>query len=66
VVRAEGGSRASQRARNRTRVDSRDVKERFCRLQARLRDPLLTVLTLLLAFMLFVIAPLHAAGIMLA
>jgi hypothetical protein len=33
------------------------------RLREQLRDPLLTVLTVLLAFMLFVIAPLHAAGI---
>lgn len=36
---------------------------RFHRLQERLGDPLLTVLTILLALLLFVIAPLHAAGI---
>jgi hypothetical protein len=38
-------------------------KARFRRLQERLGDPLLTVLTILLALMLFVIAPLHAAGV---
>jgi hypothetical protein len=31
-------------------------------LQDQLRDPLLTMLTILLALMIFVIAPLHAAG----
>jgi voltage-gated potassium channel Kch len=40
-----------------------DVKTRFARLQARWRDPLLTTLTILLAIVLFVLAPLHAAGI---
>ena len=40
-----------------------EQKARFRRLQARLGDPLLTVLTILFALMLFVIAPLHAAGI---
>ena len=35
----------------------------FRRLKERLGDPLLTVLTILFALMLFVIAPLHAAGI---
>jgi hypothetical protein len=40
-----------------------EQKARFQRLQARLGDPLLTVLTILFALMLFVIAPLHAAGI---
>jgi hypothetical protein len=39
---------------------------RFHRLQERLGDPLLTVLTILLALLLFVIAPLHAAGIVLS
>ena len=38
------------------------IKERYGGLQERLRDPLLTVLTILLALILFVIAPLHAAG----
>jgi hypothetical protein len=38
-------------------------KTRFRRLQDRLGDPLLTVLTTLFALMLFVIAPLHAAGV---
>ena len=41
----------------------RDAKLRFRHLQERLSDPLLTVLTILLALLLFVIAPLHAAGI---
>jgi lysylphosphatidylglycerol synthetase-like protein (DUF2156 family) len=38
-------------------------KTRFRHLQDRLGDPLLTVLAILLALMLFVIAPLHAAGV---
>jgi hypothetical protein len=38
-------------------------KTRFRHLQDRLGDPLLTALTILLALMLFVIAPLHAAGV---
>ena len=38
-------------------------RTRFKRLQDRLGDPLLTVLTTLLALMLFVIAPFHAAGV---
>jgi Ion channel len=39
-----------------------DFRDRFRRAQYRLRDPLLTALTILLMLMLFVIAPLHAAG----
>jgi hypothetical protein len=39
-----------------------DVRACFERLQARWRDPLLTTLTVMLALMLFVLAPLHAAG----
>ena len=39
-----------------------DVRARFARLQTRWRDPLLTTLTVLLAILLFVLAPLHAAG----
>ena len=42
---------------------SQDVKERLRRSRGRWRDPLLTVLTILLALLMFVIAPLHAAGI---
>lgn len=38
-----------------------ELKKRFRRLQQRLDDPLLTVLTIL--FALFVIAPFHAARI---
>ena len=38
----------------------------FRRLQERLGDPLLTVLTIVLALFLFVIAPLHAAGIVIS
>jgi hypothetical protein len=44
-------------------VIGQDAKVRFRRLQERLGDPLLTVLTILFALMLFVIAPLHAAGV---
>ena len=40
-----------------------EQKARFQRLQERLGDPLLTFLTILFAVILFVIAPLHAAGI---
>lgn len=40
-----------------------DARERFHHLQRRWGDPLLTVLTILLALLLFVVAPLHAAGI---
>ena len=40
-----------------------EQKARFQRLRVRLSDPLLTVLTIVFALMLFVIAPLHAAGI---
>jgi hypothetical protein len=39
------------------------IKKRFKSLQERLRDPLLTVLTILLALILFVVAPLHAEGV---
>lgn len=42
---------------------SLEAKLRFRRLQERFGDPLLTVLTILLALLLFVIAPLHASGI---
>ena len=48
---------------NWTRVINQHVKEHFRRSRERWRDPLLTVLTILLALLLFVIAPLHAAGI---
>jgi hypothetical protein len=36
--------------------------KRFDRLRQRLSDPLLTVLTLMLSFLLFVLAPMRAAG----
>ena len=42
---------------------SQGLGDRFKVLQDRLRDPLLTALTILLVIMIFVIAPLHAAGI---
>jgi len=38
------------------------IKERFARLQQRWRDPLLTLLTIMLALILFVLAPLYATG----
>jgi hypothetical protein len=38
------------------------INERILQLQGRYRDPLLTVLTALLLFLLFVVAPLQAAG----
>jgi hypothetical protein len=40
-----------------------DRRENFDRLRASLRDPLLTTLTLLLVFWMFVLAPLHAASV---
>jgi hypothetical protein len=42
---------------------SPDLKVRFARLQARWADPLLTMLTVMLAVILFVLAPLHASGL---
>jgi hypothetical protein len=45
------------------RVIKQTAKERFARLQERFGDSLLTALTIVLAFMMFVIAPLHAADI---
>ena len=40
------------------------MRTRFDRLQQRLNDPLLTVLTLMLLFLLFVLGPMQAAGIL--
>ena len=42
------------------------AKDAFRRLQAHLGDPLLTALTIMLAILLFVIAPLQAAGVIAA
>jgi len=39
------------------------MHKRFDRLYQRLRDPLLTVLTLMLSFLLFVLGPMQAAGV---
>src|SRR5689334_518461 len=39
------------------------MSTRFIRLHQRLSDPILTLLTLMLSFLLFVIAPLQAAGV---
>jgi hypothetical protein len=44
----------------------RDSKQHFRDLQDRLRDPLLTALAVLLVLIIFVIAPLHAAGIVMS
>jgi hypothetical protein len=44
------------------RTPGRARRERFRRLQERLRDPLLRGLTILIALLMFVIAPLHAGG----
>jgi hypothetical protein len=46
-----------------TRRTPRDDASRLKRLRAEWGDPLLTVLTILLAAMMFVVAPLHAAGV---
>jgi len=40
-------------------VNQEEVRDRFNRLREQLRDPLLTVLTIVLAFWMFVLAPLH-------
>jgi len=45
-------------------MTDQDIKTRFGALQARLRDPLLAALAILLPVMIFVIAPLHASGIL--
>ncbi len=45
-------------------VPSRSTGDRFRRLQERLQDPLLTALTILLAVLMFVIAPLQASGLL--
>ncbi len=62
-MRTKARAQAEQRAGIRPGAESRDAHKRFRHLQERWRDPLLTVLTLLLALLMFVIAPLHAAGI---
>lgn len=62
-MRAKAAMRPVASARETDTTATQDLKGRFHRLQERLGDPLLTVLTILLAVMLFVIAPLHAAGI---
>jgi len=40
--------------------------EQFRRLQERLRDPLLTALTIMMAVLMFVVAPLQAVGVLAA
>jgi hypothetical protein len=45
---------------------TRRTIDRFRRLQERLRDPLLTALTILLAILMFVVAPLQATGLIAA
>jgi VanZ family protein len=47
-------------------VSTRWTKDRFRRLQERLRDPLLTALTILLAILMFAVAPLQAMGLIAA
>jgi Ion channel len=42
------------------------TRDRFYQLQGRLRDPLLTALTIMLAILMFVIAPLQAMGLLAA
>jgi len=61
---AKGSSKIRQLGqRTRRTAVGQHVKERLRRSQERWRDPLLTVLTILLALLMFVVAPLHAAGI---
>lgn len=40
------------------------ISEQFRRLQERLRDPLLTALTIMMAVLMFVVAPLQAVGVL--
>jgi hypothetical protein len=47
-------------------MPSRLTSDRFRQLQERLRDPLLTALTILLAIFIFVLAPLQATGLLAA
>jgi hypothetical protein len=47
-------------------MPTRWTRDRFHQLQERLRDPLLTALTIMLAILLFVIAPLQATGLLAA
>src|SRR5476651_1538383 len=49
-----------------TRMPPEQTSDRFRQLQERLQDPLLTALTILLAILLFVIAPLQATGLLAA
>src|SRR6516225_9629846 len=44
--------------------EGRGMLKRFDRLSQRLSDPLLTVLTLMLSFLLFVLGPMQAAGVL--
>ena len=62
-MRTKGSSDASQLGPAQ-KVPGSARKERLRRSRERWRDPLLTVLTILLALLMFVIAPLHAEGIM--
>lgn len=56
-------SKPTAKRSRKTAAASLKPKESYAEMRERLRDPLLTVLTLLLGFLLFVVAPLHAAGI---
>jgi hypothetical protein len=47
-------------------MPSRRTRDRFHQLQERLQDPLLTALTIMLAILMFVIAPLQAMGLLAA
>ncbi len=47
-------------------MPTRPTSDRLVELQERLRDPLLTALTIMLAAMLFVLAPLQATGVLAA
>lgn len=56
--------RAATRRGRKTAPASLKRNESYAEMRERLRDPLLTVLTLMLGFLLFVVAPLHAGGIL--
>jgi hypothetical protein len=61
-MRAKDRSHSGPLSPGTGRTPGRARRERFRRLQERLRDPLLTGLTILIALLMFVIAPLHAGG----
>jgi len=61
----DGGATKAARlgAAKRPRIIRREIAERLGATQNQIRDPLLTILTIFLAVILFVVVPLHASGL---